>query len=85
VEQESQLINGPQEYSISGSNSIPWIGIFKYLNIVHGSSQISSKNFHESNDSDKSVDEESKVTSIVSHEARMAKKALKTPDNNNGV
>jgi hypothetical protein len=39
VEQESQLINGPQESSISGSNSIPWKGRLKSLNIVHGSSQ----------------------------------------------
>jgi len=37
VEQESQLINGPQESSISGSSIIPWKGRLKSLNIVHGS------------------------------------------------
>ncbi len=33
MEQESQLISGPQEFSISGSNSTPWKGrlkIFKH-------------------------------------------------------
>ncbi len=38
VEQESQLISGPQESAISGSNSIPWKGILRSLNIIDGSS-----------------------------------------------
>jgi hypothetical protein len=29
VEQESQLISGPQEFSISGSSNTPWKGRFK--------------------------------------------------------
>jgi hypothetical protein len=56
VEQESKLINGPQESSICGSNNTPWNGKLKFSNIVHGSSQTSSKKFHvdgESNDSKK--------------------------------
>jgi len=36
VEQESQLISGPQEFSISGSNSIPWKGRLRSSNIVDG-------------------------------------------------
>ncbi len=58
AEQESQLINGPQESSISGSNSTPWKGRLRSSNIVHGSSQTSSRNPHvddESSDSEKSV------------------------------
>jgi hypothetical protein len=54
VEQESQLINGPQESSISGSSNIPWKGILRSSNIIHGSSQTSSRNCHvddESSDS----------------------------------
>jgi hypothetical protein len=39
VEQESQLISGPQESSISGSSSTPWKGRLRSSNIVHGSSQ----------------------------------------------
>jgi hypothetical protein len=39
VEQESQLISGPQESSISGSNSTPWKGRLRSSNIVHGNSQ----------------------------------------------
>jgi transposase InsO family protein len=61
VEQESQLINGPQESSISGSNSNPWKGRLRSSNIVDGSSQTSSRNSHvdgESSDSEKSVGEE---------------------------
>jgi hypothetical protein len=61
VEQKSQLINGPQESSISGSNSTLWKGRLKSSNIVHGSSQTSSKIFHvddESSDSKKNVGEE---------------------------
>ncbi len=88
VEQESQLISGPQERSIIGSNSITWKGILRFLNIVHGSSQTSFINSHvngESSDSEKSVGEESKVPSITTLEVRMTKKALKTPNNNNGV
>jgi hypothetical protein len=88
VEQKSQLINGPQESSISGSSSIPWKGKLISSNIVDGSSQTSFRNPHvddESNDSKKSVGEESRIPSVTTSEARMAKKALKTPDNNNGV
>jgi hypothetical protein len=43
VEQESQLISGPQEFSINGSSNIPWKGILRFSNIVDGSSQTSSK------------------------------------------
>jgi hypothetical protein len=88
VEQESQLISGPQESSISGSSSTPWKGRLRSSNIVHGSSQTSSKNFHvhgESNESEKSEGEESRITSVTTAGARMAKKVLKTPNNNNGV
>jgi hypothetical protein len=80
VEQESQLINGPQESSISGSSSIPWKGILRSSNIVHGSFQTSSKNLHvddESSDSEKSVGEESRIPLVTTLEARMAKKVLK--------
>jgi hypothetical protein len=45
VEQESQLISGPQESSINGSNSTPWKGRLRSSNIVHGSSQTSSRNY----------------------------------------
>ncbi len=61
MEQESQLISGPQEFSISGSSSTPWKGRLRSLNIVDGSSQTSSNNSHvngESSDSEKSVGEE---------------------------
>jgi hypothetical protein len=88
VEQKSKLISEPQEFSISGSNSTPWKGRLKSLNILHDSSQTSSRNSHvdgESSDSKKSVSEESKLFSITIPGARMAKKALKTPNNNNGV
>jgi hypothetical protein len=88
VEQESQLINGPQESLISGSNNIPWKGRLKSSNIVDGSSQTSSRNLHvddESSDSEKSVGEESRIPSITTLEVQMARKALKTSDNNNGV
>jgi len=88
VEQESQLISGPQESSISGSSSTPWKGRLRLSNIVHGSSQTSSRNPHvddESSDSKKSVGEESRIPSVTTPGARMAKKVLKTPDNNNGV
>jgi len=44
VEQESLLISGPQESSISGSSSILWKGILRSSNIVDGSSQTSSRN-----------------------------------------
>jgi hypothetical protein len=60
VEEESQLISGPQESSISGSSSTPWKGRLKSSNIVHGSSQTSSRNPRvddESNDSENSVGE----------------------------
>ncbi len=62
VEQESQLISGPQESLISGSSSTPWKGRLRSSNIVHGSYQTSSRNPHvddESSDSEKSVGEES--------------------------
>jgi hypothetical protein len=88
VEQESQLISGPQESLISGSSSIPWKGRLRSSNIVDSSFQTSSKNPHvddESSDSEKSVGEESIIFSITIFGARMAKEALKTPDNNNGV
>jgi hypothetical protein len=88
VEQESQLISGPQESSISGSNSTPWKGRLKFSKIVHGSFQTSYKNFHvdgESSDSEKSEGEESRITLVITPEVRMAKKTLKTPNNNNGV
>jgi len=88
VEQESQLISGPQKSSISGSSSTPWKGILRSSKIVDGSSQTSSRNPHvddESNESNKSVGEESRIPSITTPEAQMAKKALKTDDNNNGV
>jgi hypothetical protein len=61
VEQESQLISGPQESSISGSSSTPWKGRLRFSNIVDGSSQTSFRNPHvddESSDSKKSVGEE---------------------------
>ncbi len=68
MEQESQLISGSQESSISGSSSIPWKGGLRSSNIVHGSSQTSSRNPHvddESSDSKKSVGEESRIPSII--------------------
>ncbi len=61
VEQESQLISGPQESLISGLSSTPWKGILRFSNIVHGSSQTSFRNSHvdgELSDSKKSVGEE---------------------------
>jgi len=88
LEQESQLISGPQELSISGSSSTPWKGRLRSSNIVHGSFQTSSKNSPidgESNDSEKSEGEESKITLITTPRAQMAKKSLKTPNNNSGV
>jgi hypothetical protein len=88
VEQESQLISGPQESSISGSSSTPWKGRLKSSNIIDGSSQTSSRNLHvddESSDSEKSVGEESRIPSVTTAGAWMAKKVLKTPNNNNGV
>jgi len=88
VEQESQLISGPQESSISGYSSTPWKERLKSSNIVDGSSQTSSRNPHvddESSDSEKSVGEESRISSVTTPRARMAKKSLKTPDNNNGA
>jgi hypothetical protein len=57
-------------------------------NIVDGSSQTSSKFFHvddESSDLEKSVGGESRILSVIIPGAQMAKKALKTPDNNNGI
>ncbi len=88
VEQESQLINGPQESSISRFSSTPWKGRLRSSNIIHGNSQTSSRNPHiddESSDLKKSVGEESRIPLITTLRAWMAKKVLKTPDNNNGV
>jgi hypothetical protein len=88
VEQESQLISGPQESSISGFSSTPWKGKLRSSNIVHGSSQTSSRSLHvddESSDSKKNVSEESRIPSVITPRARMANKVLKTPNNNNGV
>ncbi len=88
VEQELQLISEPQESSISGSSNTPWKGILGSSNIVDGSFQTSSRIPHvddESSDLEKSVGEESRILSVTTPGARMAKKALKTSDNNNGV
>jgi hypothetical protein len=88
VEQESQLISGPQESSINESSSIPWKGRLRSSNIVHGSSQTSSRNPHvddELNDSEKNVGEELRIPLVTTPGAWMAKKALKTFDNNSGV
>jgi len=88
VEQESQLISGAQEFSISGSSSIRWKGILRSSNIVHGSSQTSFINPHvndESSDSEKSVGGESRIPSVSTPRTQMAKKVLKTHDNNSGV
>jgi hypothetical protein len=41
VEQESQLISGPQESSINGFNSTPWKRKLRSSNIIHGSFQTS--------------------------------------------
>jgi hypothetical protein len=88
VEQQSQLVSGPQESSISGSSSTPWKGRLRSSNIVHGSSQTSFRNPHvddESSESNKSVGEKSRIPLVTIPRARMAKKALKTLDNNSGV
>jgi len=88
VEQESQLISGPQESSINGSSSTPWKGRLRSSNIIHGSFQTSSRNIHvddESSDLEKSAVEKSRITSVIIPRAQMAKKVLKTLDNNNGV
>jgi hypothetical protein len=64
VEQKSQLISGPQESSISGSSNTPWKGRLRSSNIVHGSSQTSTRNSHvddESSHLEKSVGEESSL------------------------
>ncbi len=87
-EQESKLISGPQEFSICGSNSTPWKKRLRFSNIVHGNSQTSSKKSHvngELSDSETNVGEESKVLSITTFGVWMVKKALKTPNKNNGV
>jgi hypothetical protein len=88
VEQESQLISGPQESSITRSSSTPWKGRLRSSNIVDGNFQTLSRNLHvddESSDSEKSVGEESRISSVTTPRVQMAKKASKTPDNNNGV
>jgi hypothetical protein len=88
LEQESQLISGPQESSINGSSNTSWKGKLRSSNIIHGSSQTSSRNPRvddESSDSEKNVGEESRIPSITIPGARIAKKTLKTHDNNNGV
>ncbi len=61
VQQKSQLVSGPQESSIMGSNSTPSKGRLKSSSIIHGSSQASSRILHlddESSHSEKSVGEE---------------------------
>jgi len=88
VEKGSQLISGPQESSISGSNSTPWKGGLRSSNIVHGSSQTSFKNSHvdgELNDLEKNVGEKSRVPLVITLRVRIAKKTLKTFNNNSGV
>jgi hypothetical protein len=53
-----------------------------------GSSQTSFRNPHvddESSDSEKSVGEESRILSSTTLGARMAKKVLKTPNNNSRI
>ncbi len=68
VKPESQLINGPQESSINGSSNTPWKGKLRFSNIVHGSFQTSFINSHgdgESSDSEKNVDEKSRIFSIT--------------------
>ncbi len=88
MEQESQLISGPQESSINGSNNTPWKGRLRSSNIVDGSFQTSSRNLpvnDESSDLEKSVGKESRIPSVSTLGARMAKKGLKIPNNNNGV
>jgi hypothetical protein len=88
VEQESQLISGPQESSISGSSSTPWKGRLRSSNIIHGSSQTSSINPHvddELSDLEKNVGEESRIPLVTTPGAQMAKKVLKTLDNNSGI
>jgi hypothetical protein len=77
-----------QEFLISQSNGIPWKGRLRSSNIVHGSSQTSFRNFHvdgESSDLEKNVGEELRVPVVTTTKAWMAKKVLKTPNNNNGV
>jgi hypothetical protein len=77
VEQESQLISGPQESSISGSSNTPWKGRLRSSNIVDGSSQTSSRNPHVNDElgySEKNVGEESRIPSVTTPGARMAKK-----------
>jgi hypothetical protein len=72
VEQESQLISGPQESSISGSSNTPWKGILRSSNIIHGSFQTSFKNPHvddDSSDSEKNVGEKSRIPSVIIPEA----------------
>jgi hypothetical protein len=77
-----------KHFQLLGPIALHGKGRLKSSNIVHGSSQISSRNFHvngESNDSKKNVDEESKVLLVIILKVRMVKKALKTPDNNIGI
>ncbi len=88
VEQKSQLISGPQEFSISGSSRTPWEGRLRSSNIIHYSFQTSFRNSHvdgKSNDLENNVGEELRVPLVTAPRARMAKKALKTPDNSSGV
>jgi hypothetical protein len=61
------------------------IKIFKHFTWY---SQTSSRNPHvddESSDLEKSVGEESRILSVTTPRAQMAKKILKTSDNNSGV
>jgi len=88
LEQKSQLISGPQESSISGSNNTPWKGRLRSSNIVHGCFQISSRNPHlddESSDWEKSVGVQSRIPLVITPGVWMAKKVLKTPNNNSGI
>jgi hypothetical protein len=61
----------------NGSNSTPWKGRLRSSNIVNSTSQTSSINPHvddESNDSEKSMSEESRILLVTTPRARMAKK-----------
>jgi hypothetical protein len=69
--------------SFHGFSSTPWKGKLRSSNIVHGSSQTSSRNSHlngQSSDSEKSVGEESRIISVIIPGAWIAKKTLKTPN-----
>jgi hypothetical protein len=74
----------------SGSSSTPWKERLKSSNIINGSAQTSSRNSHvddESSDSEKIMGEESIILflSVITPQAWIAKKVLKTLDNNSGI